>query len=80
MQVRKWELKLHWQHPVSASLTKKKANMIHQKENPQLTTNTRLGPSVRESYLRSLPTDQPHVLFDYLGPRGGPHHTSASPA
>ena len=47
----------------SFCLTDKKVNMTHQKGNPQLTTNTSLGPFIRESYLRSVPTDQPHVLF-----------------
>lgn len=39
-------------------LTDKKVDMTHQKGNPQLKTNTSLGPFIKESYLRSSPTDQ----------------------
>lgn len=51
---------------------KKKANMTRQKENPQLTTNTTLGPSVREFYWRTLPPDQPHGSFWLSWAQGRP--------
>lgn len=53
----------HWQ---------KKQTWHIRKKTPQLATNTTFGPSVRVSYLRSLPTDQPHVSFWLSGTQGCP--------
>lgn len=56
--------------------TDKKANMTHQKGNPQMTANTSLGLSDRGTNLRRLLTDQPHcILSSYLEPGGIPPHS-----